>query len=372
MTVSKRRVAMNALLDRAPCGLLTFVDDGTIVDANGTLLAWLGYGEAELCGSSMDMLLSIAGRIFHQTHFFPLLRVQGHAEEIYIVLKTRSGLELPVVTNAVRSDRDGRAVNDCAFLPLRQRRLHEAEILRAKRAAEAANLAKDKFLSMMSHDLRTPLQAIMATTALLAKGAHGPLTDAQRKDTDLIERASGELLRLITDVLEFARLESGQVNVHVMDVPVVRALARAEALIVVQMGEAGLHYERVSSASLQTVVQADPDRLQQILLNLLSNALKFTPRGGTIEVSCERLEGAALLHVRDTGPGIAPDQLERIFQPFVQIASASASSAKRGVGLGLAISRDLARAMGGDLTAFSRPGEGAIFTLRLRTAESPA
>ncbi|MEO9163364.1 MAG: HAMP domain-containing sensor histidine kinase [Casimicrobiaceae bacterium] len=356
---------MDEQLDRAPCGLLTFADDGRIVAVNATLREWLGYEPGELVGERIDTLLSMAGRIFHQTHFFPLLRVQGNAEEIYLVLRTRGGLELPLVTNAVRRQRDGQMVNDCALLPLRQRRRHEAEILKAQRAAETASRSKDKFLSMMSHDLRTPLQAIMATAAVLDRGARGSLTAMQQQDVKRIDRASRELLRLLTDILEFARLDSGQVELRVEDMPLTAAIDRAEALMSLQMQEAGLRYQREESCVTRANVRADPDRLQQVLLNLLSNALKFTPAGGSVRVGCEAADARVLVHVRDSGPGIQAEQLERIFQPFVQIRPDDVPAAKRGVGLGLAISRELARAMGGDLTAASRPGEGSTFTIAL-------
>jgi signal transduction histidine kinase len=172
-------------------------------------------------------------------------------------------------------------------------------------------------------------------------------------------------IALINDVLDFARLESGSVQVEPRPMRVADAVARAETLLRLQMSEAGLQFTTSGCDGDLTAV-ADPDRLQQILLNLLTNAIKFTPRGGGIAVSCERREDRVRIDVRDTGIGIPPDDLPRIFSPFVQLGAAGAPS--RGVGLGLAISRDLARAMNGEVSAISTPGEGSTFTIELPAA----
>ena len=358
---------MNASLDHAPCGYLVFDDDGRIHDINATLLARLDLARDEAVDHPVDVLLPPAGKVFHQTHFFPLLRMNGHVDEIFLTLRTRSGVDLPFLTSAVRRPGDEGTRNECALLPMNQRRRYEDEILKAQRAAERANRAKAKFLSMMSHDLRTPLQTITATTTVLAHEVHGPLSPGQREDVNRIERASGELLRLLTDILEFSRLDSGRVRTRIKDVQLSAALDRAEALIRPQIDNAGLGYERRCNASL--VARADSDRLQQILLNLLTNAIKFTPRGGRVSVDAGRDNGHVLMQVTDNGPGIPADRLDEIFEPFVQIDRDDAQ--RKGVGLGLAISRELVRAMDGEILASSEPGRGATFTVQLPAALHP-
>jgi PAS domain S-box-containing protein len=358
---------MDELLDNAPCGFLSFADTGTIVTVNATLAEMLGYEPDELAGRSVETTLTVASRIFFQTHFFPLLKLHGHAEEIYLSLRTRAGEEMPVLANALRRERAGAFATDCVFVRLRQRQKWEDEILRAKRAAEEANLAKSKFLSTMSHELRTPLNAITGYTELLSLGIRGPVTDAQRADLTRIENAGRYLLSLINDVLNFARIEAGQVYLEIKAVPVDAALSEAESLISPRLRQAGLEYGR-EGCGADAAVRADPERLQQILLNLLTNAIKFTPRGGRITVTCEAVEVRILLHVRDTGRGIPADQIARIFDPFVQIDRQRNEESQQGVGLGLSISRDLARAMGGALTAESTVDEGSIFTLSLPAA----
>jgi PAS domain S-box-containing protein len=351
------------LLDTAPCGYLTFGDDGVVRLVNTTLLELLGHTRDQVVGAHFESLLTISSRIFYQTHFFPLLRLEGRAEEIFLTLRSSGGESVAFLAHAARRVRNGAESNECVFVPLHQRQKWETEILRAKRAAEDANRAKSGFLSMMSHDLRTPLNAISGYAELMEMGIHGPVTDQQLQDLERIRNASRFLLSLLNDVLSFASLESGQLELRSTRVDVGEAIRRAEQLIEPQIAAAGLNYVSVGFTGGQFVC-ADPERVQQILLNLLSNAVKFTPSGGGITTECERLGSLVAMRVRDTGPGIPDEHLERIFQPFFQLGGQS-HSPEKGVGLGLAISRELARAMGGDLTAESVPGGGSMFTLAL-------
>jgi PAS domain S-box-containing protein len=353
---------IDPLLDYAPCGYASFRDDGTVVTVNATLAGLLGYSRVELQGWHVQKILSPGGRVFYQTHVFPLLKLHGHVEEIYLELRAKDGGNVTVLMNGVRRERDGAFANDCVFVRMLQRFRYEDELLQARRAADQANAAKAKFLSMMSHDLRTPLTAISGNAKLIEAGVHGPVTEEQTDALRRIEAACGELLRMINDILAFAKLESGKVEIVPAAVRIRDAVTRAERLVRVRLEEAGLTI--TDSLDPDTMVLADADRLQQILLNLLTNAAKFTPAGGQITVSSERADGRARIHVRDSGIGIPATELEKIFDPFVQLDE-QPDAAHRGVGLGLAISRDLARAMHGELTAASRVGEGSVFTIEL-------
>jgi PAS domain S-box-containing protein len=357
-------VTLDRLLDRAPCGFVSFADDGTMREVNLTLAELLGYARAELEGWHLQKVLPPGARVFYHTHVFPLLKLHGHADELYVALRTKDGRDIPMLMNGIRRPRDGDFANDCIFVPMQQRNKFEDELLAARRVAEQANAAKAKFLSMMSHDLRTPLTTITGHAKLLLGGVHGPLADEQQDGLARIRDAGELLMRMINDILSFSRLDSGHVEVIPVAVPVAEVVARAEALIRLRMDESGLAFE--TSAIDGVSVLADPDRLQQILLNLLTNAMKFTASGGRISVTAERAAARVLVRVADTGSGIAPEQLERVFEPFVQLRPArQLEPAHRGVGLGLAISRDLARAMDGDLTATSVVGEGSVFTISL-------
>jgi signal transduction histidine kinase len=243
-----------------------------------------------------------------------------------------------------------------------------ADAEEARDAAQQANRAKSDFLAVMSHELRTPLNAIGGYTEILKLGIYGPVNQRQQEALDRIVRSQQMLLTLINDVLNFAKLDAGQVQYRMADVTLYDALAPVESLVAPQLDARKQTYVfRECESSLR--VRADRDKLQQIVLNLLTNAIKFTPDEGTITLSCRPDGECAIVEVADTGVGISPDRLESIFDPFVQVDRAL-NRPHDGVGLGLSISRDLAQGMGGTLTAQSTLGEGSVFTLKLR--RSPA
>jgi signal transduction histidine kinase len=202
---------------------------------------------------------------------------------------------------------------------------------------------------------------------ILAMGIRGPVTDQQVEDLDRIRKNGRYLLALINDILNFARLEAGQVEFAPADVEVGDLLLGLEPIVGPQMATAGVRYScDVGDSGVR--VHADYERVRQILLNLVTNAIKFTPQGGSVAVSCGCAEESVTLSVSDTGRGIASGKLERIFEPFVQVDRHLTSVSQQGVGLGLAISRDLARRMGGDITAESEAGKGSCFRLTLPRA----
>jgi signal transduction histidine kinase len=232
--------------------------------------------------------------------------------------------------------------------------------------AETANTAKTAFLRAMSHELRTPLNAIGGYIDLLDMGLRGPVTEKQHADLARVRTNQQHLSALITEILNFARVGSGSVSYAVSDVNGLDALRHAVELIEPLIEQQGLVFDGISGA-VEIVARADPDKVTQILVNLLSNAIKFTPAGGHIGGECAAVNDTVTLSINDTGLGIAPEKLETIFEPFVQLKEGLADR-EGGIGLGLSISRDLARAMKGDLTVESTAGKGTRFTLSLPRA----
>ena len=250
----------------------------------------------------------------------------------------------------------------CAMALDNARLYHEADALRD--SAEAANRAKSDFLGSMSHELRTPLNAIGGYTDLIDMGLRGPVTAEQRTDLTRIRRNQQHLLRLISDILNFVRTESGRMEYDFRDVPVDPTVSQVVEMLEGAMEQRNIALERLPG-DVSATVWADGNRVRQILLNLLTNAVKYSQKeGGTITLSTTMTRYDVLIQVSDNGPGIPPEKLEVIFEPFVQLATGLANR-QGGVGLGLAISRDLARAMSGDLTVDSTVGIGSRFTLSL-------
>ena len=242
------------------------------------------------------------------------------------------------------------------------------EQLRAARdIAREANRAKAEFLAVMSHELRTPLNAIAGYAELLSLGLSGPLNQKQGDAVVRIRTNQQHLLALIDDVLSFARIEAGNTPIKPEPVPVCEALDSLEALLRPDLVRAELTYVwNRCDASL--VAQADPIKLRQILLNVLGNAIKFTPAGGRIELSARQSGDRISICVSDTGIGIPAEKIDRVFDPFFQ-AQSGTTREYPGVGLGLTISRDFARAMGGDIRIESEPNEGCKVTIDLSSAE---
>ena len=262
----------------------------------------------------------------------------------------------------------------CVFEDVTERMVAEREreellqvAEQARLEAESANRSKSEFLAVMSHELRTPLNAIGGYAQLLELGIRGPVTDQQRGDLDRIKKSQGYLLSLINDVLNFAKIESGHLKVELTAFPLHEVVEGMRDFVQPQLRERGLSFS-IERCDPALTVRADRDKVQQILLNLLSNALKFTPAGGTIGLRCVRTPNdMAVVTVADTGHGIAGDKLEWIFEPFVQV-DRRYKREQEGIGLGLAISRELARAMGGELVARSVEGQGSEFELSLPAA----
>jgi PAS domain S-box-containing protein len=250
----------------------------------------------------------------------------------------------------------------------------EAELAAEREArlrADALGARRSDLLGVLSHEIRTPLHASQGYLELLEMTASANLTPEQQSYLAHMHRVQDYLLNILEGVLALSRLERGAADLDLGDVPVNAVLSTIPGLVHPQVIDKQIRYEHRPGDPSVTVF-ADREKLQQILLNLVTNAAKFTPAGGLVSVSWEASADTIAISVRDTGSGIQAGDLERIFEPFVQVDTVRSGS-RRGVGLGLPISRQLARLMGGDVTVVSAPGEGATFTLWLpRYAGAPA
>ncbi len=228
---------------------------------------------------------------------------------------------------------------------------------------KAANKAKANFLAMMSHELRTPLNAVGGYAQLMLDGIPTPAAPEHHDYLRRIERSQKHLLGLIDSVLTHAKIESGRMTYHNIDVTVGEILDEVEPLIAPQRNAKGLSYSQDKS-DLHAVFRGDKEKVVQIILNILSNAAKFTPAGGSIAVNTNVTPSTLAISVTDTGIGLSPDQVAQVFEPFVQFQSALGREHK-GTGLGMPISRELARGMGGDLSVTSELNAGSTFVLTL-------
>jgi len=355
--------AIGELLDSAPCGFVSFDDGGKVVSINTTLLDRLGYERGDVIERHVETLLPVGTRIFYQTHFFPLVKLHGRAQEVFMLFRAKDGEDVGMLCNAVRRDRDGQAVTDCVLMEVVERRKFEEALVQARQAADDANKAKSNFLATMSHELRTPLNAIGGYVQLLGMGIPGPITPQQQDMLNRVERSQQHLLRLINNVLNLSRIEAGRVDYVLEAIAASEIVNSVLPMIEPQISAKKLRFDAVVGSDL--TVQADREKAQQILINLLTNATKFTPDGGTVSVEGGKTAASQIyLRVTDTGIGIPEAMVDKIFEPFIQVDSTRVRGAE-GTGLGLAISRDLARGMRGDLRVRSEEGRGSTFTLTL-------
>jgi len=248
-----------------------------------------------------------------------------------------------------------------------ERRKAAKDLNAAREIAEGANRAKSGFLAVVSHELRTPLNAIMGYVELLLLEIDGPLNPGQRGILERIRQSQRHLLSLIEDVLGFAQVEAGRLSFTLQPVRVRDAIAAIEPIIDQETKKKGLTV-RIAEIPSDLGVQADPDKLRQVLLNLVTNAIKFTPTGGTVSVFAERADDRARIDVTDTGIGISAPNLQHVFEPFFQVDQGGTRKYP-GVGLGLSIVRDVVLAMNGDVEIESEPGKGTKVSVLIPTAD---
>lgn len=332
------------ILERCPVLVVELEHDGLVTYCNAAVESTLGYNPANFEGGAQ-----LIQKVFECGGVDVQLEVpNAHGSSHWIEWTT------------------GSAPTDQRILLFgvdvsHRRKLMEEQFARSK--AEAANQAKSEFLAIISHELRTPLNAISGYTQLMETGIAGALTDQQREYLLRIHRSQLHLTTMINDIIDFARLEAGKLTLNVGDVCIHDLIELCETLTTPQAAEKGIDLS-FGDCPRELRVRADRDKVQQVLVNLVVNAIKFTDHDGVISVGVEENGDSCRIKVSDTGTGIPKEKLEAVFQPFVQVDSGP-TRARDGVGLGLAISRELARKMGGDLTVQSEIRVGSTFVLHL-------
>jgi PAS domain S-box-containing protein len=357
------------LYEYAPCGYLSTLPDGTIVRANHTFIEWTGASrEALLAGRKFQTLLTVGSRIYYETHYAPLLRMQGAVNEIALELVRDDGRILPVLANSrQKRDPDGTPLfNRITLFDSTDRRRYERELLLARRKAE--QVAKDKadLLAMLSHDIRNPLNALMGVAQMLDRS---DLAKPQRRLVQLLQSSSENMLNLLNHVLDLSKAESSSFALIETPFSLETVVNDLMSTFDAAAREKGLTIRSSITDNVPPSLSGDPVALRQILTNLVGNAVKFTSAGEvTLTVATKQLgtDGVTLAFaVSDTGIGIAPDVIDRIFNEFTQ---ASYETALRfgGSGLGLTITRRLLGLYGSSVQVKSVPGEGSTFSFDLR------
>ena len=358
-----------ALLKAAACGLVHTDAGGTFLRVNRTFCSWVGYEPDALIGACrLQDLFTMGGKLFHQTHWAPLLQLQGSVSEVKLDIVHRDGSTLPLVLNAVVVTMEGKVVHEVAAFVARDRDRYERELLLSRKkleetAAEATRLeaiANDRALlaeemiGIVSHDLRNPLSGITLARALLEST---PLDDSQQRTVARIGRATERANRLIADLLDFTQARIGKgLSVALQAIDVHEAVGHAvEELAHVYPGRALQHVRSGEGESM-----ADANRLVQLIGNLVSNAMVYGRPDAPVTVTSSIDQGAFSIAVHNEGPPIPPEVQARIFQPMTR--GSSAGSASRSIGLGLFIVREIAKAHRGTASVASTAEGGTTFT----------
>jgi signal transduction histidine kinase len=354
--------SVEELYDHAPCGYVTSDADGVIARLNHTLLGWIGSAADELIGSRrFQDLLSIPGRMYFETHLRPLLRMQGYVSEVALELECRDRPPLPVLVSAVeKRDAAGEPilVRFMIFNAVERRR-YERELLLARRRAEQSDRAKAELLAMIGHDMRSPLGVIVNAVTLLER--QDP--QHQAKYLKMLRSSAGTLLGLANQILDFSRIEAGQAVVARAPFDPAALTREAVEALVARAEEKGIALVHRVEPSAPPSMIGDATKTQQILSNLIGNAVKFTSRG-SVTVAVRAADRMLEFSVADTGIGIPPDRLDAIFEEFTQ-ADPEIGRNYGGTGLGLTICRRLTEMLGGKLQVQSELEKGSTFRLTL-------
>jgi PAS domain S-box-containing protein len=372
--LERERARYHALFQRAPVPYLVTDALGVISEANAAASDLLHVPADRFVGKPLSIFVHGASRQQFRRTIAECADVSTATRTFSVTVVRRGGDVVRVEATVATSRNASTHGVEIAWLLVDQTQRLEREEQERQRAAELENLVaartaelqraqqlKDHLIGTVSHEFRTALGAIGGYAELLTLGIHGTLTDEQAGDVERIHRAYTHLARLVDDLLSFNKLTAGRLSLDLDDVSLADMLRGVGDLVGPQAATKGIAIVNATSEA-HVIVRADPERVRQIVLNLMSNAVKFCGAGARVRIDARLRDRVALVEVSDTGPGIPLDKLDVIFEPFVRLGS---ETDVMGSGLGLAISREMARAMGGELTAASQMGRGTCFTLEL-------
>jgi PAS domain S-box-containing protein len=367
------------LLEAAPDAIVEVAASGQIVMVNRVAEEMFGYVRDELLGESVDVLVPDATRHEHYRHRdsyleHPRTRPMGSGLDLHG--RRRDGSLFPVEISLSPIQTENGMHVTAVIRDVTERKRAEKEVRRLQvqytgelearnRDIERANRLKSEFLASMSHELRTPLHTIIGFAELLKEGHEGTLSEAQSRFVNHIHRDSEHLLELINDILDLSKIEAGGLTLKREIYPLVRSIS--EALGAIRPGAAAKGIVIEERGERDSLIDADPLRVKEILYNLLSNAVKFTPEGGKVWIQTGEEAGFVRVTVGDTGIGIAAEEQENIFDKFYQVGNTT-RGVREGTGLGLSITKELVQMHGGWMEVDSTPGEGSRFTFTLPTA----
>ncbi|MDI1260772.1 PAS domain S-box protein [Aquabacterium sp.] len=354
------------LLESTPDGIVMANPTGHIVIANSQAERLFGYSEGELRGRSVDALLPERYRkahVGHRSNYFlqPRKRAMGSGLDLSGLRKDGSEFPIEISLSPLRTEESAFVMS--AIRDISERKRFEKALQEKNLELANANQAKDRFLASMSHELRTPLNAIIGFTGTLLMKLPGPLNDEQQKQLKTVQSSARHLLALINDLLDVSKIEAGKVELHLEAVDARALLDEVADTLQPQAISKGLTLA-VQGPALGSMIHTDRRALSQIVLNLAGNALKFTERGYVRLILAPGVNGAATIHIEDTGIGISKDDQGKLFGAFSRVRN-ERPDAPEGTGLGLHLSQKLAELLGGKIVFRSESGKGSTFSLML-------
>lgn len=363
LTESEERV--RTIVESAGDGILSFDADGKIISVNSAICEMFGYRPDELEGQSFSVLSYESHS--KRTGMDIVKHLMTRSRENPVIARefsgfTRLGSVFPAELTLTRYDVAGKEYFSVILRNITERKEAEAQLVRAKEAAEALAQAKSEFLANMSHEIRTPLNGIFGTVQLLEKTG---IDEDQQELISIMKASTTSLLRIVNDVLEFSRLEAGKLALEKTEFSLTESIKNAVAPSYLEAERRKVWFNTYIPGEVPARLIGDPYRLGQVILNLVHNAVKFTPSGGSVDLTVRSLvrSGPSLIlqfSVKDTGVGIAPEKRDAIFQAFTQ-ADNSSTRKHGGTGLGLSIASRLVHLMGGDIWVESTVGKGSTF-----------